>query len=210
MNEGYPKDWVKLTVMISPDGKDIHAIGGDREPGEGDTAFIGLELLKDRLYPEEKIARDKLNQQIKQRMTELNANTSWQEPEGKTQGNNDMPEWMKQPRFSCVESKTSLPAGSWQCSCFYNGLWVTHSTGSYCGKCGLYAPGCQPVDVRDVELKSLRSAWKAQKQQTDELREMLRKLFDNGYRIKGSFGEMLDSPAFRKAIASQGTLEGGE
>lgn len=46
--EGYPPDWVKLTVMVSPRGE-IHAIDGDREDGDGDTAYIGLERLERRI-----------------------------------------------------------------------------------------------------------------------------------------------------------------
>ncbi len=106
---------------------------------------------------------------------------------------------------------TDLVKTSWQCGCVLNGVPITHCTGTYCGACGRYAPGCEPSppkDVRDVELASLRSAWRAQKQQTDELREMLRKLFADGYRIKGSFGEMLDNPEFRKTFADM--LKGAE
>lgn len=39
--DGYPSDWARVTLMVSPDGKLVHAIGGDREAG----AFIGLERL---------------------------------------------------------------------------------------------------------------------------------------------------------------------
>lgn len=32
--------------MISPDGCDVHAIGGDRAPGEGDSIYYGFEHVK--------------------------------------------------------------------------------------------------------------------------------------------------------------------
>ena len=44
-SEGYPADWARVVLMVSPDGNQFHAIGGDREPGEGDTAYIGRERL---------------------------------------------------------------------------------------------------------------------------------------------------------------------
>ncbi len=33
---------------------------------------------------------------------------------------------------------------AWQCDCVINGLGVTHETGTFCGRCGKYAPGCAP------------------------------------------------------------------
>jgi len=45
--EGYPKGWINANLMINPETKEIHCIGGDREPGEGDTAYIGFDLIKD-------------------------------------------------------------------------------------------------------------------------------------------------------------------
>lgn len=46
LNESHPNDWVRVVLMVSPDAKEFHAVGGDREPGEGDTPYIGYELLK--------------------------------------------------------------------------------------------------------------------------------------------------------------------
>ena len=48
MNEGYPKSWVKLIAMVSPAGE-VNAIGGDREPGDGDMPYPGLDLLNNRI-----------------------------------------------------------------------------------------------------------------------------------------------------------------
>ena len=45
--EGYPDNWINVNLMINPETKEIHAISGDREPGEGDTPYIGLELIKE-------------------------------------------------------------------------------------------------------------------------------------------------------------------
>jgi len=45
MSEGYPSSWKKVTLMVSPTGE-LHAIGGDRAPGDGDTEFYGLTLLQ--------------------------------------------------------------------------------------------------------------------------------------------------------------------
>jgi hypothetical protein len=45
-HEGYPPGWVRVVLMVSPDGKEILAIGGDREPGEGDTNYIGLARMR--------------------------------------------------------------------------------------------------------------------------------------------------------------------
>ncbi len=47
--EGYPKDWVRVTLAVSPGAKEIHALGGDREGGDGDTPYIGYERILNRL-----------------------------------------------------------------------------------------------------------------------------------------------------------------
>ena len=44
-SEAYPNDWVRLSLMVGPSGE-MHAIGGDRVPGDGDTPYVGLERLK--------------------------------------------------------------------------------------------------------------------------------------------------------------------
>ena len=46
MHEGYPKGWARVVLMVSPGGNEFHAIGGDREPGEGDMPYIGLERIR--------------------------------------------------------------------------------------------------------------------------------------------------------------------
>lgn len=43
--ESYPSEWARVVLMVSPAGE-MHAIGGDREVGEGDTAYVGLERIK--------------------------------------------------------------------------------------------------------------------------------------------------------------------
>jgi hypothetical protein len=45
-NEGYPEDWARVVLMVSPDGMTLHAIGGDRGPGDGDMPYVGLERLR--------------------------------------------------------------------------------------------------------------------------------------------------------------------
>jgi len=45
-HEGYPAGWARVVLMVSPDGSEANAVGGDREPGDGDTAYIGLERMK--------------------------------------------------------------------------------------------------------------------------------------------------------------------
>jgi hypothetical protein len=47
--ERYPKDWVRLDLIVAPDGQ-YHAIGGDREMGTGDTPYVGLERINQRLF----------------------------------------------------------------------------------------------------------------------------------------------------------------
>lgn len=42
--EDYPKDWVRIELMVSPKCE-LHAISGDREEGEGDQPYIGLERI---------------------------------------------------------------------------------------------------------------------------------------------------------------------
>lgn len=44
-HEGYPPDWARVVLMVAPDGE-MHAIGGDQPPGEGDKPFIGLDRIK--------------------------------------------------------------------------------------------------------------------------------------------------------------------
>lgn len=50
MSENHPSDYKKVTLMVSPDGKTIYAIGGDSdsEPGEEDH-YPAFEYLKERL-----------------------------------------------------------------------------------------------------------------------------------------------------------------
>lgn len=50
--EGYPKDWAKVVLMVSPKGE-IHAIDGDRGPGDprADLPYIGLERIKAKFEP---------------------------------------------------------------------------------------------------------------------------------------------------------------
>ena len=55
-NEGYPDNWVKTVLMVNPETKEIHAIGGDREKGAyGDGKYIGFELIREWVHgkPEE-------------------------------------------------------------------------------------------------------------------------------------------------------------
>ena len=40
-----PSAWARVTLMVYATGE-MHAIGGDREPGEGDRPYIGLERIK--------------------------------------------------------------------------------------------------------------------------------------------------------------------
>jgi hypothetical protein len=47
--EGYPKDWVRVTLAVSPSAKEIYALDGDREEGDGDTPYIGYERILNRL-----------------------------------------------------------------------------------------------------------------------------------------------------------------
>lgn len=47
MNESYPPSWKRVELMVSPGGE-FHAIGGDREPGDGDMPCPGMERLKAR------------------------------------------------------------------------------------------------------------------------------------------------------------------
>lgn len=57
--ETYSSDWVRVELMLSPDGRQMHAISGDREEGVGDVPYIGLELIKAeksrRVYYQEQI-----------------------------------------------------------------------------------------------------------------------------------------------------------
>lgn len=45
-NEGYPSSWINANLMINPETNEIHAIGGDRETGDGDQLYIGYEIIK--------------------------------------------------------------------------------------------------------------------------------------------------------------------
>lgn len=47
--ETYPENWAKVTLMVSPDAKEIHAIGGDRVPGDGDMPYLGFERILNRI-----------------------------------------------------------------------------------------------------------------------------------------------------------------
>jgi len=47
-NEVYPKEWIKLSLAINISTLEVHVLSGDRYPGEGDTGYIGLDLLKDK------------------------------------------------------------------------------------------------------------------------------------------------------------------
>ena len=42
--EQYGPAWIRVTVMVHPCG-DIHFIGGDRAPGEGDTEYLAAKYL---------------------------------------------------------------------------------------------------------------------------------------------------------------------
>jgi hypothetical protein len=44
-SEGCPSNWAKVVMMVSPKGE-MHAVGGDREPGHGDMPYVGLERIK--------------------------------------------------------------------------------------------------------------------------------------------------------------------
>jgi len=46
-NEGYPLDWARIELMVSPTGE-MHAIGGDRAAGDpaADLPFVGLERIR--------------------------------------------------------------------------------------------------------------------------------------------------------------------
>lgn len=45
INESYPEGWIKIDLIISPNGKDLHIIGGDKLPGVGDMPYKGATLL---------------------------------------------------------------------------------------------------------------------------------------------------------------------
>lgn len=47
--ENYPKDWVNVNLMINKETGEIHAIGGDQEPGKDDAPYIGLEMIRNRI-----------------------------------------------------------------------------------------------------------------------------------------------------------------
>ena len=50
MNEKYPENWVSLNLMVNKDNGEFHVVSGDKLPGEGDTPYIGLEVLNKRLF----------------------------------------------------------------------------------------------------------------------------------------------------------------
>lgn len=62
MDERYPKDWKRVVLMVSPTGE-FHAIGGDREPGDGDMPCPGMERLKARVEGAEK-ERDEIKEDL--------------------------------------------------------------------------------------------------------------------------------------------------
>ncbi len=44
-DEQYPDDWARVDLMVSPDGE-MHAIGGEREHPNCDSAYVGLERIQ--------------------------------------------------------------------------------------------------------------------------------------------------------------------
>lgn len=44
-SEQYGPAWIRATVMVHPCG-DIHFIGGDRAPGDGDTEYLASKYLR--------------------------------------------------------------------------------------------------------------------------------------------------------------------
>ena len=50
LTEGYPPNWMRVVLMVSPDGKEAYAIGGDRAPGDGDRIFYGYEHVRKWLH----------------------------------------------------------------------------------------------------------------------------------------------------------------
>lgn len=46
-HESYPNSWARVVLMVSPTGE-MHAIDGDREPGDplADLPYVGLERIK--------------------------------------------------------------------------------------------------------------------------------------------------------------------
>lgn len=44
--ESYGEGWVHLNLMVNPETDEIHIVGGDREPGEGDTPYKGAPALE--------------------------------------------------------------------------------------------------------------------------------------------------------------------
>jgi len=49
--EQYPEGWVRLDLMVSPEGE-AHAIGGEQQEGEGDMPFLGLLRVQIQPRPE--------------------------------------------------------------------------------------------------------------------------------------------------------------
>lgn len=51
-NEGYPDDWKRAIVIVSPDGRQVHAIGGDSAPKshpDDEDIYPAFELLQKRM-----------------------------------------------------------------------------------------------------------------------------------------------------------------
>lgn len=48
-NESYPPTWYRVELMISPQGTDIHCIGGSGRDGNHDAEYPGFALLNKRL-----------------------------------------------------------------------------------------------------------------------------------------------------------------
>lgn len=46
--EGYGKRWHRVSIMVHDSGE-VHSIGGDAEPGNGESVYRGFEILKRRL-----------------------------------------------------------------------------------------------------------------------------------------------------------------
>ncbi len=71
--EHYPKDWALVCVMVSPLGT-IHAIGGDRAPGDpsADLPYIGLERIDAKFVSVATDLSTALNQ-LRQAREELNS-----------------------------------------------------------------------------------------------------------------------------------------
>ena len=74
-NKSYPKDWARVTLMVSPTGE-MHAVDGDRDPGDPqcDLAYTGFERIKARCKEREKInTHTRLFDLVRQMRTTLHA-----------------------------------------------------------------------------------------------------------------------------------------